>query len=109
MKVKITGIQLKIICWVRSVGAGLSRICSHIVKPMMMGQMPMARSPPMTGIVLRTTNPAVKTAPTQLEYSYLAYDRVVREKGKYDWSAVEQLLDEVAGRKHQLVLRWHDT
>lgn len=59
----------------------------------------------MTGIVLWATNPAVKTAPIQSEYSYLAYVREVREKGKYDWSAVEKLLDEVAGRKHQLVLR----
>ncbi|WP_020467841.1 hypothetical protein [Zavarzinella formosa] len=64
---------------------------------------------PLTGIVLWTTNPSVKTAPIQLEYSYFAYDQVVKEKDRYDWSAVEKLLDEVAGRKHQLVLRWHDT
>ncbi len=64
---------------------------------------------PMSGIVLWATNPAAKTAPIQLEYSYLTYDRVVREPGRYDWAAVESLLDEVAGRKHQLVLRWHDT
>ncbi len=64
---------------------------------------------PMTGIALWATNPAARTAPVQLEFSYLAYDRVVREKGKYDWAAVEQLLDDAAGRNHQLVLRWHDT
>lgn len=64
---------------------------------------------PMTGLVLWATNPAAKTAPIQLEYSYLTYDTVVREKGKYDWAELEKLLDEVAGRKHQLVLRWHDT
>ena len=64
---------------------------------------------PMTGIVLWTTNEAVETAPIQLEYIYLTYGEVVREKGKYDWTAVEQVLDEVAARKHQVVLRWHDT
>jgi hypothetical protein len=64
---------------------------------------------PMTGIVLWTTNEEARTAPIQLEYSYLRYDQVVREKGQYDWTAVEKLLDAVAGRKHQAVLRWHDT
>jgi hypothetical protein len=64
---------------------------------------------PMTGIVLWSTNEAVRTAPIQLEYSYLRYDQVVRGKGEYDWRAVDKLLDGVAGRGHQAVLRWHDT
>jgi len=64
---------------------------------------------PMTGIVLWSTNEKVETAPIQLEYSYLTYSQVVREKGTYDWSAVETLLDAVARRKHQTILRWHDT
>ena len=67
------------------------------------------RVQPMTGIVLWATNEEARTAPIQLEYSYLRYDQVVREKGQYDWTAVEKLLDEVAGREHQAVLRWHDT
>ena len=37
------GIQLKIIAWVGSGGAGFSFICTHIVMPMMIGQMPSAR------------------------------------------------------------------
>ncbi|WP_435007408.1 DUF4832 domain-containing protein [Tundrisphaera lichenicola] len=64
---------------------------------------------PMTGIVLWATNGAARTAPIQLEYSYLTYDQVVRAKGEYDWTPVEKLLDAIAGRKHQAVLRWHDT
>jgi len=64
---------------------------------------------PMTGIVLWHSNPAARTAPVQLEFGYLAYNQVVSDKGKYDWSAVEKMLDEVAGRKHQAVIRWHDT
>ena len=64
---------------------------------------------PMTGIVLWTTNAAVRTAPIQLEYSYLTYAQVVQGRDEYDWGAVEKLLDEVAGRKHQAVLRFHDT
>ena len=64
---------------------------------------------PMTGIVLWTTNGAVNTAPIQLEFSYLKYDQIVSEKGVYDWSSLEELLDSVASRGHQAILRWHDT
>ena len=64
---------------------------------------------PMTGIVLWSTNEAVATAPIQLEYAYLKYNQVVQERGKYDWQTVERLLNEVAARKHQAILRWHDT
>lgn len=64
---------------------------------------------PMTGIVLWNTNPEVTRAPIQLEYCYVRYDQVVRDKGKYDWSVVEKLLTEIASRKHQAILRWHDT
>ena len=36
----MSGIQLKIICWVGSGGAGLSFICTHMVTPMITGQKP---------------------------------------------------------------------
>ncbi len=42
MTVKITGIQPNTAFWTGSVGSGFIFICSHIVMPMMMGQMPMA-------------------------------------------------------------------
>lgn len=64
---------------------------------------------PMTGIVLWSTNEQAQTAPIQLEFSYVTYSQVVREKGKYDWGPIEKVLDEVAGRGHQTILRWHDT
>ena len=64
---------------------------------------------PMTGIVLWATNEAVASAPIQLEFSYLGYDEIVRREGEYDWRPVEKLLDSIAGRKHQAVLRFHDT
>lgn len=64
---------------------------------------------PMTGIVLWNTNAAVRTAPIQLEFAYLRYDQVVQEQGQYRWETVEKLLDDVAGRGHQTILRWHDT
>ena len=43
MKVKISGIQSKIIFWVGSGGVGFSFIWNHIVMPMMIGQTPSAR------------------------------------------------------------------
>ncbi len=64
---------------------------------------------PMTGIVLWSTNESVTKAPVQLEYSYLTYRDVVKGKGEYDWQVVDRLLADAASRKHQLILRWHDT
>lgn len=63
---------------------------------------------PMTGITYWTTS-AKADSPIQLEFCYLKYNQIVDENGDYDWSALENVLDEVASRKHQLVLRWHDT
>jgi len=64
---------------------------------------------PMTGIALWTTNPDATTEPIQLEYCYLAYRQVVDSQGRYDWAAVDEVLRAVATRKHQAILRWHDT
>src|SRR5215468_4544090 len=49
MKVKMIGIQSKIIFWVGSGGAGLSFICTHMVTPMISGQMPSTRNDPISG------------------------------------------------------------
>src|SRR5215218_142220 len=52
MKVKISGIQSKIIFCVGSGGDGLSFIWNHIVTPMIIGQTPMWRNWPSTGITV---------------------------------------------------------
>jgi len=62
---------------------------------------------PMTGIVLWADNEKVDTDAIQLEYRYCGYDEVVDAQGKYDFSKIEGVLDEVAARKHQAVLRFH--
>ncbi len=49
MKVKITGIQSKIIFCVGSGGVGLSFICTHMVTPMISGQTPSMQEWPITG------------------------------------------------------------
>ena len=52
MKVKISGIQLKIIACVGSGGAGLSFICAHMVMPMISAQAPRCRKWPITGTIV---------------------------------------------------------
>lgn len=61
---------------------------------------------PMTGIVLWTDNHKNKTDVISLEYSYMLYNSIVKEKGVYDWSSVDALLEKVASRKHQAILRF---
>ncbi len=65
------------------------------------------RVQPMTGIVLWTDNEHNRTDAIQLEYSYMAYDKIVTGKDAYDWSTVDQLLDEARSRGHQAILRFY--
>jgi hypothetical protein len=60
----------------------------------------------MTGIVLWTDNDENSTDAIQLEYSYMLYNSVVSRKSDYDWSAVDALLESVASRGHQAILRF---
>jgi len=64
---------------------------------------------PMTGIVLWTDHDEVAEWPIQLEYSYMCYNDVCSKKGVYDWTVVDKLLDEIASRGHQAVLRFRYT
>lgn len=64
---------------------------------------------PMTGHVLWTSNSHNSSWPIQLEYSYMLYNDVCKQQGVFDWSPVEKLLDEVASRGHQAVIRFRYT
>lgn len=64
---------------------------------------------PMTGIVLWTTNSRNKTADIQLEFSYMLYNDVCKEKDVFDWTPMDRLLEEVASRGHQAVVRFRYT
>ena len=61
---------------------------------------------PMTGIVLRTDHADNLTDAISLEFSYMLFKDVVKEKDVYDWSGVDKLLDEVASRKHHAIFRF---
>lgn len=64
---------------------------------------------PMTGIVLWNTSSAVRKSYVQLEFSYMLYNDVCKEKDVYDWTPMDKLLKEVAGRWHQAVVRFRYT
>ena len=64
---------------------------------------------PMTGIVLWNTHGSVRTDKIQLEYSYMLYNEVCKEKDVYDWTPMDRLLEQVASRGHQLVVRFRYT
>lgn len=45
--------------------------------------------------------------PHSMEFSYLPLSAVVVDEKKYDWSALEKLLDPVASRGHQTIVRFY--
>jgi hypothetical protein len=65
------------------------------------------RVQPMTGIVFWTTSEHKNTEAVQLEYSYMKYGDVVTGQDQYDWGVMDRLLDDVASRKHQAIVRFY--
>lgn len=66
------------------------------------------RVQPMTGIVLWSDSKSTKPWVT-LEFAYMLYNDVCKEKDVYDWSPVEELLESIASRGHQAVIRFRYT
>ena len=64
---------------------------------------------PFTGIVLWAENSRASTENIQLEFSYMLYNDVCKDKDQYDWSVVDKLLDQIASHGHQAVLRFRYT
>lgn len=64
---------------------------------------------PMTGIVLWSDNSNAAKHPDAiaLEYRYCGYNEVVDAEGNYDWSTIDRVLDEIASRNHQALLRFY--
>jgi hypothetical protein len=62
---------------------------------------------PMTGIVLWASSEHNRTDAVQLEFSYMKYSDVVPRRGVYIWNVLDRLLEDVAGRGHQAVIRFY--
>tara|TARA_R110000751_G_scaffold3930_3_gene18395 strand:- start:39460 stop:40614 length:1155 start_codon:yes stop_codon:yes gene_type:complete len=66
----------------------------------------------MTGIVFWNDNTDALDSlgsSVQLEFSYMLYSDIVQQVGEYDWQVVEELLNDVASRGHQAILRFRYT
>ena len=64
---------------------------------------------PMTGIVIWSDNAGSHNESYALEYSYMRYSDICKQKDVYDWAPVEKLLSQAAARGHQTVLRFYYT
>ena len=65
------------------------------------------RVQPMTGLVLWATSEHNRTDAVQLEYSYMKYSDIVKRRGVYNWRVMDRLLDRVAQRQHQAIVRFY--
>jgi hypothetical protein len=63
----------------------------------------------MTGLVLWNTSSSNRKDYVQLEFSYMLYNDVCKEKDKFDWTPMDKLLSEVAARGHQAIVRFRYT
>jgi hypothetical protein len=61
---------------------------------------------PMTGIVFWDNSGDKNTDVISLEFSYMLYNKVVKDSGIYNWDIVENKLNAIAGRKHQVIFRF---
>jgi len=64
---------------------------------------------PLSGLAFWTDSEHAAIDAIQLELFYLTYAALVPEKGKIDWKPLEQRLDAIRGRRHQAIVRFHDT
>lgn len=67
---------------------------------------------PMTGLVFWTDNTRALESldsSVQLEFSYMLFSDVVQQEGEYNWQVIDELLDDIAGRGHQAILRFRYT
>lgn len=63
---------------------------------------------PLTGIVFFSNNTSSSTykETIALEFSYLNFNDIVTAENVYDWTAAENILDDIASRNHQAILRF---
>ncbi len=64
---------------------------------------------PMTGIVLWSDNQNAKkhSEAITLEYRYCGYNEVIQPNGEYDFTKIDGILDAIAQRNHQAILRFY--
>ena len=61
---------------------------------------------PMTGIVIWNESSNRTKSYVQLEFAYMLYSDVCKEKDVFDWTPMDRLLESVAAKGHQAVVRF---
>jgi len=74
------------------------------VRSLLAGPSPIGN--PLQGLV-PYADPAPDRFPHSMEFSYLGVSQIVVGEHEYDWNAWESLLDQIAGRGHQAVVRFY--
>lgn len=64
---------------------------------------------PMTGIVVWNTSSSNRQEYVQLEFSYMLYNDVCKQKDVFDWTPMDRLLEQVAARGNQATVRFRYT
>lgn len=64
---------------------------------------------PMTGIVVWNTSSSNRQEYVQLEFSYMLYNDVCKQKDVFDWTPMDRLLEQVAARGNQAIVRFRYT
>ena len=64
---------------------------------------------PMTGIVIWNESSNRKKSYVQLEFAYMLYSDVCKEKDVFDWTPMDRLLESAAAQGHQVVVRFRYT
>lgn len=97
--------KLLIVCFL---GCTTTTICAQQSRPIAL-KSKITQVQPMTGIVLWSDNHnAEKHADAiALEYRYCGYNDVVGPSGEYDFTKLNEILDEIANRNHQAILRFY--
>ncbi len=64
---------------------------------------------PMTGIVLWSDSGNRTKSYVQLEFAYMLYSDICKEKDVFDWTPMDRLLEKAASAGHQVVVRFRYT
>lgn len=83
----------------------LSLLTTAGAEPRTLAPGPSPANNPLKGLVPYSTQDHKERFPHSLEFNYVALGALMTGPNSFDWSPLERLLDDVAGRGHQLVLR----
>ena len=64
---------------------------------------------PMTGIVLWSDSGNRTKSYVQMEFAYMLYSDICKEKDVFDWTSMDRLLEKAASAGHQVVVRFRYT